>query len=73
MGAKNHAVIMPDGKTKFIDILCPRQLNLEANANLVLNSIIGAAFGGNRTIDLSIKEAYALGSCGSTLHGHICW
>lgn len=45
MGAKNHAVLMPDGKCMSSSI---GQLltTCIANKNLTLNSIIGAAFGG---------------------------
>jgi hypothetical protein len=45
MGAKNHAVIMPDGKclSMFTEALADWY---EANKNLALNSLVGAAFGG---------------------------
>ena len=47
MGAKNHAVIMPDGEFLasiiFIYLIL---LIILANKNQALNAIIGAAFGG---------------------------
>lgn len=45
MGAKNHAVLMPDGKCMSLDTRL-LLITLIANKNLALNSIIGAAFGG---------------------------
>lgn len=40
MGAKNHAILMPD-----------------ANKNLALNSIVGAAFGGKNDIRIPLGSA----------------
>jgi hypothetical protein len=46
MGAKNHAVVMSDG-TPFLECLIVYwYLMVPANKNLALNSIVGAAFGG---------------------------
>ena len=48
MGAKNHAILMPDGQ-KFQHPLFVTSLKVAfplANKNFAINSIIGAAFGG---------------------------
>lgn len=56
MGAKNHAVIMPDGK--FVSILIPSSSHvITANINLTLNSIAGAAFGGNDSINCGLSNS----------------
>jgi hypothetical protein len=46
MGAKNHAILMPDGVYRRGDIRYKRDLHFQANKNLAINSIAGAAFGG---------------------------
>ena len=46
MGAKNHAVIMPDGDYCHYYLSSLLIDNHAANKNLALNSLIGAAFGG---------------------------
>lgn len=54
MGAKNHAVIMPDGEA--IVAFARKRYSYQkwlANKNLALNSIIGAAFGG-KSSDLTL-------------------
>jgi malonate-semialdehyde dehydrogenase (acetylating)/methylmalonate-semialdehyde dehydrogenase len=45
LGAKNHAVIMPDGIATSIADDLTTDCSV-ANKNLALNSIVGAAFGG---------------------------
>lgn len=68
MGAKNHAVIMPDGELlSFCSSLMSIAANacLLANKNLALNSIIGASFGGMHQVGLvtshSTNEMLAAG------------
>ena len=70
LGAKNHAVIMPDG----IEHLDCRWLMTDypaANRNLALNSIVGAAFGG--ALNSAYRDVQAvltlIHSCWSTVHG----
>ena len=47
MGAKNHAILMPDGLLQCLTFFCPRTHPPSlANKNLAINSIVGAAFGG---------------------------
>lgn len=45
LGAKNHAVVMPDGETLNEEPMLCTDIAL-ANKNQALNAIIGAAFGG---------------------------
>lgn len=47
MGAKNHAILMPDGQNFNILHLCLLNVVFPlANKNFAINSIVGAAFGG---------------------------
>ena len=50
MGAKNHAILMPDGVYRLVIKGYQRDLHFQANKNLAINSIVGAAFGGKSTI-----------------------
>lgn len=56
MGAKNHAVIMPDGKILWIWVLFISSPANLANINHTLNAITGAAFGaaGQRCMAISV-------------------
>lgn len=47
MGAKNHAILMPDGQKFQYPYLCLLKVASPlANKNFAINSIVGAAFGG---------------------------
>jgi len=46
MGAKNHAILMPDGSLQCIIFHLLTDAPTLANKNLAINSIVGAAFGG---------------------------
>lgn len=68
MGAKNHAVLMPDGEHMLLD---SRLLLITciANKNLALNSIIGAAFGGKAFLVILSRQV----NCVDQLLGRDAW
>ena len=72
MGAKNHAVLMPDGVYRLVIIRYQRDLHFQANKNLAINSIVGAAFGGRSAI-ARLCYFYILCSCWPKMHGNFCW
>jgi malonate-semialdehyde dehydrogenase (acetylating)/methylmalonate-semialdehyde dehydrogenase len=70
MGAKNHALIMPDGKLSSQSHLCMFSWpSVIANKNLTLNSIVGAAFGGEHNYSTAAALLTTYCSCWSTVHG----
>jgi hypothetical protein len=72
MGAKNHAVIMSDGNLPFEcrSIRCLFLIVL-ANKNLALNSVVGAAFGGEYFLAQAFEVlCLSSTSCWPTLHGN---
>jgi hypothetical protein len=46
LGAKNHAILMPDGLSLVYFPFSATHKTSTANKNLAMNSIVGAAFGG---------------------------
>ncbi|KAG6381050.1 methylmalonate-semialdehyde dehydrogenase [Boletus reticuloceps] len=66
MGAKNHAVLMPDGEYMLLNTRLLSN-NLLANKNLALNSIIGAGFGGKAFSSLTSQKIVLVGTAQSWL------
>lgn len=70
MGAKNHAVLMPDGKHMLLTTRPYRYLiTCIANKNFALNSIIGAAFGGKSLLVVASRRV----NCVNQLLGRDVW
>lgn len=68
MGAKNHAVLMPDGEHMLLDSRL-LLITCTANKNLALNSILGAAFGGKRFLVIRSRQV----NCVDQLLGRDAW
>ena len=60
MGAKNHAILMPDGMCWMTHCQTANLYAYPANKNHALNSIIGAAFGGKLTSSLWTQYAHEI-------------
>ncbi|KAF9015529.1 methylmalonate-semialdehyde dehydrogenase [Cyathus striatus] len=67
LGAKNHAVLMPDGISIIVNILVTLLKIGLANKNLALNSIVGAAFGAAGQRCMAVSVAVLVGDAQSWL------
>ena len=74
LGAKNHAVVMPDGKFYTVSgiILCAER-KLAANQNHAINAILGAAFGaaGQRCMAISVGKSVSMLSENTLANGDV--